>query len=163
MINYFIVAGLGNNRELGLSNELLWRLPEDLKNFKALTIGKSMIMGRKTFESIGRPLPKRETIILTRDTSYEQEGCIVLHSLEAIEEYLKASGKSEAAVVGGGEIYSLYLKMSSKMFLSFVDFDGEADTFFPEYDQNEWSEDSRVEHAAGEKTPAWSFVEYSRK
>ena len=163
MINYFIVAGLGKNRELGLSNELLWRLPEDLKNFKALTIGKSMIMGRKTFESIGRPLPKRETIILTRDTSYEQEGCTVLHSLDAIEEYLEASGKSEAAVVGGGEIYSLYLERSSKMFLSFVDFDGEADTFFPEYDQKEWTEDSRVEHVAGEKTPAWSFVEYSRK
>ena len=163
MINYFIVAGLGKNRELGLSNKLLWRLPEDLKSFKALTIGKSMIMGRKTFESIGRPLPKRETIILTRDTSYEQEGCTILHSLEDIEEYLVSTGRTEAAVVGGGEIYSLYLSRSSKMYLSFVDFDGEADTFFPEYDQKDWAVDSVVEHAAGESTPAWSFVEYSRK
>ncbi|WP_372653036.1 dihydrofolate reductase [Halobacteriovorax sp.] len=162
MINYYIVAGLGNNRELGLNNELLWRLPEDLKNFKALTIGKSMIMGRKTFESIGRPLPKRETIILTRDTSYKQDGCVVFNSVEEIEKYLLDSGKSEAAVVGGGEVYKLYLSKVKRMYLSFVDFDGEADTFFPEVDYSIWTEESVVEHAAGEKTPAWKFVEYSR-
>ncbi len=163
MINYFIVAGLGNNRELGLSNELLWRLPEDLKNFKALTIGKSMIMGRKTFESIGRPLPKRETIILTRDKGYSQEGCTVLHSVEEIEKHLKETGKTEAAVVGGGEIYNLYLPKVNKMFLSFVDFSGEADTFFPDVDYSGWTEGQVISHDAGEKTPAWKFVEYSRK
>lgn len=162
MINYFIVAGMGNARELGLNNELLWRLPEDLKNFKSLTIGKSMVMGRKTFESIGRPLPKRETIILTRDTSYQREDCVVLHSMEEVEEYLKSAGKTEAAVVGGGEIYKLYLPKCNKMFLSFVDFDGEADTFFPEWNESEWSRSKTIEHVAGESTPAWSFVEFSR-
>ncbi len=163
MIDYFIVAGLGKNRELGLSNELLWKLPEDLKNFKALTIGKSMIMGRKTFESIGRPLPKRETIILTRDHSYKQDGCVILHSIDEIEDYLIQSGKSEAAIVGGGEIYQLYLSKCSKMYLSFVDFEGEADTFFPSFDASLWREDSLEIHPAGESTLSWKFVTLSKK
>ncbi|WP_417335091.1 dihydrofolate reductase [Halobacteriovorax marinus] len=163
MISYFIVAGMGRNRELGLSNKLLWHLPEDLKNFKRLTIGKSMIMGRKTFESIGRPLPKRETIILTRDKNYSYEGCKVFHSMEEIEDYLISKGETDAAVVGGGEIYKLYLPKCSKMYLSYVDFAGQADTFFPEFDDGEWVRSEETSHEAYENFLAWEFVELSRK
>jgi dihydrofolate reductase len=162
-MNYTLVAALGKNRELGLNNNLLWRLPEDLKNFKALTIGKTMVMGRKTFESIGKPLPKRETIILTRDKSYTQDGCVVLHSLEEVDEYAKENDLGELMIVGGGEIYKLYLERSQVMYLSFVDYDGQADTFFPEFDQNEWNRDVLDIYEAGEKTLSWKFCKYSRR
>lgn len=162
-MNYTIIAGLGTSRQLGLDNKLLWRLPEDLKSFKALTMGKPMVMGRKTFDSIGKALPGRETIILTRDMSYKREDCTVLHSKEELETYTREKDFKEVMIVGGGEIYSLFLSECEKMYLSFVDYDDEADTFFPKWQEKEWKLESTREFSSTEKTLAWKLCEYSRK
>jgi dihydrofolate reductase len=158
-----IVAGIGNSKELGLENKLLWRLPEDLKSFKALTLGKSMVMGRKTYESIGRPLPGRETIILTRDKSYHQEGCTVLHSEQEILKHANGKNLDELVIVGGGEIYKLFLSTATEMYISHVNFDGKADTFFPDFNEDEWTNEIISSFKETEKTLSWELLKYTRK
>ena len=158
-----IIAGIGNSGELGFENKLLWRLPEDLKSFKSLTLGKSMVMGRKTYESIGRPLPGRETIILTRDNNYKQEGCTILHSVEEVLSYANKKALGELVIVGGGEVYKLFLDSANEMYLSHVDFKGEADTFFPFFEENEWSSECISTYNQSEKTLAWKLFKYTRR
>ncbi|OUR94236.1 hypothetical protein A9Q84_17755 [Halobacteriovorax marinus] len=158
-----MIAGLGIERQLGLDGNLLWRLPQDLKSFKALTMGKPMVMGRKTFESIGKALPGRETIILTRDESYKRDDCTVVHSKEDLEAYIAEKALSEVMIVGGGEIYDLFLNESEKMYLSFVDYNGDADTYFPKWDETLWEQKSCEEFSATEKTLSWKLCLYSRK
>ena len=134
-----IIAAIGKNRELGKDNKLLWHIPDDLPRFKKLTFGHPIIMGRKTFESIGRPLPNRTNIVVTRDYSYEVEGVIVVHSIEkAIEiakgiENLPAGG--EIFVIGGGQIYEQALPFADRLYLTIVDAQAEADTDFPDYSE----------------------------
>ncbi|MEK7164891.1 MAG: dihydrofolate reductase [Patescibacteria group bacterium] len=130
-----IIAAIGENRELGRDNKLLWRIPEDLKRFRVLTEGHPIIMGRKTFESIGRPLPKRTNIIITRQADYKAEGCIVVGSVEAAIAKAKEFDEQEIFIIGGGEIYKQALPRVDKLYLTVVKDSQEADVYFPDYSE----------------------------
>lgn len=128
------IAAIGKNRELGTKNQLSWRISDDFKRVKELTMGHPLIMGRKTYESIGRPLPGRINIIITRDPDYAAEGCVVVNSIEnALEEARKVEDK-EIFIFGGAEIYKLALPYTDRLYLTLIDDeDPEADAFFPDY------------------------------
>lgn len=130
-----IVAAIDENRALGKNNTLLWHIQEDMKRFKELTRDHPIIMGRTTFQSIGRPLPKRTNIVITRDKNFSAEGLIVVHSLEEAIEQAKATGTEEVFVIGGGQIYAQAMSMTDKLYLTVVKGTFDADTFFPTYDE----------------------------
>ena len=158
-----IIVGVGNNREIGLANKLLWHLPADLKMFKKVTMGCPIIMGRKTFESIGRALPGRVNIVITRNKEWSSEPCLRAHSLEEAYKLAEQSDASEAFVIGGGEIYRQALESCDKLYLSQIDFDGEADTFFPDYSGFDWESTHREEFSAEDGRPKWSFSILKKK
>jgi dihydrofolate reductase len=138
MTRVSLVAAIGaTTRAIGKENKLVWHLPEDLKYFKTLTTGHAVIMGRKTYESIGKPLPNRTNIVVTRSATYKAEGCKVVTSLEDALKYARAltnSGASEVFVIGGADIYTQALPLADRLYLTLVDDPGEgADVFFPEY------------------------------
>lgn len=142
MIVSFIVAQ-GPKGEIGLDNKLLWHISEDLKMFKKITTGKAIVMGRKTFESIGKALPNRKNIVLTRDENFHANDVEVIHDpLMAFEIALSYddSDESELIVIGGAEVFKLYMPYVQKIYLTEVDYKGPADAFFPEIDKNEWKE-----------------------
>ena len=151
-----LIAALGKNRVIGNENKLIWSIPTDMKRFKELTSGKSIIMGRKTYESIGRPLPKRKNIIITRDDNYKADGCIVVHSSD---ESLKAAGDVEVMIIGGAQVYAEFLPVSNKMYLTLIDKDFEGDAYFPAYNENEWKEVFREEHSDGDLKYAFVDLE----
>lgn len=136
-----IIAAIGENRELGKDNKLLWHIPEDLKRFKELTLNHPVIMGRKTCESIGRALPRRVNIVVTRDKNYQMEGCLMVHSLEEAIELASdkpatayaMAGKKEIFIIGGGQIYQQAISIADKLYLTVIKGKYEADTFFPDY------------------------------
>lgn len=131
-----LIAAAAQNNALGKNNDLIWHLPDDFKRFKTLTSGHHIIMGRKTFESFPKPLPNRTHIVITRQKGYQQEGCIVVDS---IEKALEISPKNEDVyIIGGGEIYLLGLPYANKIELTRVFDNFDADIFFPEIDLNEW-------------------------
>ena len=159
--NLAIVVAMGKNREIGADNQLLWHLKDDLLLFKRLTTSHPIIMGRKTYESIGRPLPNRRNIVVSRNMP-KTEGIEVVKSLE---QALKVIEKEEIAfIIGGGQIYQSALAIADKLYISFVDgsFDN-ADIFFPEVDFKEWKELSRLHFEADERNEfAFDFVELER-
>ncbi|WP_411170911.1 type 3 dihydrofolate reductase [Pseudoalteromonas piscicida] len=132
-----MIAAMANNRVIGKDNDMPWHLPADLQHFKKVTLGKPVIMGRKTFESIGRPLPGRRNIVISRNLDYTQEGIEVVASPEAA---LRAVGDcDEMMIIGGGHIYDLFLPYAQRLYLTFIDLDVEGDTQFPDYEQvAEW-------------------------
>ncbi len=156
-----IVVAMAVNRVIGHENRLPWHLPADLKYFKQITMGKPILMGRKTFESIGRPLPGRTNIVITRNESYTAEGCVVVHSIEAA---LKAAADSEEVmVIGGAEFYRQVWPYAGTLYITRVTGEFEGDTFFPELDDAEWHEVERSEFEVDEKNPhAYSFVRLDR-
>ncbi len=154
-MNVSLIAAMGKNRELGFGNELPWHLPDDLRRFNALTRGHAVLMGRKTYESIGKPLPERKNIVVTRDANYAAPGCIVAHSIE--ETISVAGNDNEIFIIGGGEIYKLALPLANKMYLTFVDAEIPADTFFPEFNESEWWVTKSESHEQDEKH-AYPFV-----
>ena len=161
-----IIVAASQNGVIGRDNQLLWRLPDDLKRFKQLTLGHPMIMGRKTFESIGKPLPGRTSIIVTRSPEYQVEGTLVVHSLE---EALAVAGKldtEEAFIIGGGEIYRQALENNSadQIYLTLVHADSEGDTFFEFPDEAKWQQNDTEFHPADERhSVAFSFNKFSIK
>lgn len=158
-----IVAAHGQNRVIGRNNELVWHLPRDFKHFKDLTIEHPIVMGRKTFESLGKPLPRRTSIIITRDEHYQQEGCIVAHSLE--EAMAEAKKLDEAIfIIGGAEIYKQALPYTTKMYLTEVKASPEGDAYFPEFSTREWKETDRKSFYKDEKNEYdFDFVTWERK
>ena len=139
-----LIAAMGKNRTIGKNNSLPWTLPADMQYFRDKTRGKPVIMGRKTYESIGKPLPKRLNIIVTHDNEYKAEGCAVVHSAD---EALKAAGNvEEVMVIGGSQIYKEFLPKVNRMYLTLIDAEFEGDTYFPEYKIEEWKETSYEEH-----------------
>lgn len=137
-----LVAAHAQNRVIGKNNELVWHLPRDFKHFKEATLGHPIVMGRKTFESLGKPLPKRTSIIITRDRHYQKEGCIVVYSLdEAISEAKKLD--EHIYIIGGAEIYKQALPIANLMYLTEVKANPEGDAFFPEFSTKEWKETNR--------------------
>jgi dihydrofolate reductase len=142
---------MDEKRAIGLNNRVPWRLSADLKKFRELTMGHHIILGRKTFESIGRPLPGRQSIIVTRDEGYKAEGCLIAHSLEDALRLSSARGESEAFICGGAEIYAQAMDVTDRIYLTLVHAETEADTFFPEWDESAWVEKESYYHAADEK------------
>ncbi|MFN0084969.1 MAG: dihydrofolate reductase [Blastocatellia bacterium] len=146
-----LIAAMDRNRGIGVENRLPWRLPADLRRFRELTMGHHIIVGRKTFESIGRPLPGRETIIVTRDPSYRHEGCLTAHSIPDALELARSRGEIEVFLCGGAEIYRQTLERADRLYLTLVDASIEADAFFPAFDEAQWIERERILHPADEK------------
>ena len=131
-----IIAAIGKNGELGKNNDLIWHLPNDLKRFKKITLGHHVIMGRKTFESLGKPLPNRKTIIITRNTDFNVDDCTIVNSLEAA---LKAAvADPNPYILGGAEIYHQAINIADRLDLTLVDANFEADAFFPKIDASRW-------------------------
>ena len=160
-MNISIIVAMATNRVIGHENRLPWHLPADLQHFKRITMGKPILMGRKTWESIGRPLPGRTNIVITRDVSYSADGCVVVHSLDAALE--AARDNDEIMVIGGAEFYRQVLPRASTLYLTLVDGEFEGDAFFPEIDENEWLEVERSDHGQDEKNPhAYSFIRLER-
>ena len=163
-----IVAAVALNGVIGAGGGLPWRLSSDLKRFKALTWGRPLMMGRKTFESIGRALPGRETIVVTRDPGFAPSGVFVAHGLEAAldlaHERARAMGADEIIVAGGAEIYAQTIASASRLFITEVALDAEGDVRFPPIDPLKWRE---VRREAGERGPRdeadFAFVEYERR
>lgn len=162
-MNVSIIAAMGKEKQIGKNNQLLWRISDDLKNFKKLTSGHHMLMGRKTYESIGRPLPGRTTVIMTRNSSYKAEGCKIVHSFEEALSLSEESGDNELFICGGEQIYRSLLEKADKFYLSFVDFDGEADVFFPDLSYETLNIMEEVDHPAEGITPAWIYKVFKRK
>jgi dihydrofolate reductase len=129
-----MICAIGKNREIGFQNKLLWDIPEDMAHFKTITSGHTVIMGDKTYQSIGRPLPNRKNIVVTLNKDLQAPGCEVRFDLEKVlQEYKKSA--EEVFVIGGGMIYKLSLPMADKLYLTLVDDAPEADTFFPDYSE----------------------------
>lgn len=159
-----IIAAIGSRNELGKDNDLIWHLPADLKRFKEVTSGNYIIMGRNTYESIGRPLPNRTTVIITRNTSYRQDGCLVVHSIEEALDVSK--NEDQIFIIGGAKIYEQCIEkdLVDRLDITKVHEQFEADVFFPEIDLNKWEINSREDHKADEKNEFdYSFISYIKK
>jgi len=156
------IAAIGKNRELGTKNQLSWRIPDDFKRVKELTMGHPIIMGRKTYESIGRPLPGRTNIIVTRDQSYTAEGCLIVNSIEEALNEARQVEQKEIFIFGGAEIYKLALPYTNHLYLTLIDAeDNEADAYFPEY-QDAFNETGR--HGMREYEGLnYEWVDFDRK
>lgn len=163
-----IIVAQAENRTIGINNKLPWHLPEDLKYFKQVTMAKPIIMGRKTYESIGRPLPGRTNIVISRDSSYQREGIRVVHSLEAAcdlaESICVIEGQDEAMVIGGSQIYAEALATCDRLYLTQVHAEVEGDAQFPAFDESEWRELGRETFASDGRNPYnYSFIVLDRK
>jgi len=143
---------MAQNRVIGINNNLPWYLPNDLKYFKAVTMGKPVIMGRKTHESIGRPLPGRTNIVITRQSDYQADGIVVVNSLQQAldkaEDISFVAGHDEVMVIGGAEIYQQALLKADRLYITHVHGDVEGDAFFPQVSWSDWQEVQREDHAA---------------
>ena len=158
-----VIAAIGKNNELGKENDLIWHLPADLKRFKKLTSGHPIIMGRNTYESIGRPLPNRITIIITRDQHYQQEGCLVASSIE--EAIQLANHDDEIFIIGGAQIYQQVMESTviDKLDITHIHASFDADVYFPEINTEHWKEIQREDFKADAKNKYdYSFVSYIR-
>ncbi len=158
-----LIVAMAQNRVIGINNNLPWHLSEDLKYFKRVTMGKPIIMGRKTYESIGRPLPGRTNIVVTRNPAYQAEGIKVVHSLEAAKELAESicfiDGVDEAMVIGGAELYQQALLQAQRMYLTQVHAEVQGDAFFPKFDQQQWQTIAREDFKALEPNPYdYSFI-----
>ena len=140
-----LIAAMGRNRVIGINNTLPWRLPADLKHFKQITMGKPVLMGRKTYESIGKPLPGRANIIVSSDHHYEVPGCVVVQSID--EALATAAGYEEVMVIGGASFYQQLLPRADRLYLTLIDADFNGDAWFPEIQPEQWQEQERVDHA----------------
>jgi dihydrofolate reductase len=159
-----LIAAVANNNVIGGDNKLLWHLPADLKRFKELTMGHTLIMGRKTFESIGKALPGRRTIIVTRQSDYKAKGCETVPDLK--EAICKVREESDVFVAGGGEIYRqvISLHYARRIFLTRIYANFEGDSFFPTIDPDKWELIEREEFQPDEKNPyPFAFLTYKRK
>lgn len=159
-MDIILVAAIGENGEMGNNNELLWHLPGDLPRFKAITMGSPIIMGRKTFDSIGRALPGRLNIVLTANQDWQADGVTVAHSLEAALTLAEQEQSGKAFVIGGGQIYKLFLAYATSLEITEV-FDAPlADTFFPNFSKLEFTEIARINNH--EHEPKFDYVTYQR-
>jgi len=160
-----MIVAMAKNNVIGLNNDMPWHLPADLQWFKKTTLGSPIIMGRKTYESIGRPLPGRLNIILSRNTDLIIEGCTVVNSIEEAMTTAEAADntKDEVFITGGAHLYNKFLEQTETLYLTQIDADLEGDTFFPDYTQYNWQEMDRVLHPADDKNPyALTFLKLER-
>jgi dihydrofolate reductase len=158
-----LIAAIGKNNELGKGNTLLWHMPADMKHFKDTTALHTVVMGRKTFESIGKPLPNRRNIVITRDADYKMPGVEVAHSLSGALDLIKDKDE-EVFVIGGADIYKQTMPIADKLYITHIDAsDSKADIFFPEIIPIAWNEISHLEHKKDEKNPFdYTFSVYEK-
>nr|AIA15773.1 Dihydrofolate reductase [uncultured bacterium] len=145
------MVAMDEKRGIGKAGKLPWHLSSDLRTFRELTMGHHLIVGRKTFESIGKPLPGRHTVVVTRNSNFKPEGCSVSHSVEDAIALARERGETEAFVIGGAEIYARALASADRIYLTEVHAEVDADVFFPEFDRADWVETQHIDHPAGEK------------
>lgn len=158
-----LIAAMSSNRAIGIDNRLPWHLPADLKRFKALTRGHTLVMGRKTFESLAGPLPWRTTIVITRRAGWTPAGALVAHSLDEALARAREEEGEEIFVAGGEEIFRQALGRADRIYLTRIDREFAGDTFFPELDESAWRLFHREDHPATEASPlAFSFLDYER-
>ncbi|USK58486.1 dihydrofolate reductase [Peribacillus asahii] len=158
-----LIVAMDQKRVIGKDNQLPWYLPADLQYFKKVTMGKPIIMGRKTFESIGRVLPGRENIIVTRNQSYTNSDCTILHTIDEIKQYADQS-EQEVFVIGGAEIFKEILPVTDRIYITEIEASFEGDTYFPSLDENEWTTCSSTPGIVDEKNVyAHRFVVLERK
>jgi dihydrofolate reductase len=154
-----LIAAIGQDYQLGKDNQMLWHIKEDFKQFKQRTMGHHLVMGRKTFESIGKALPGRTSIIVTSNRNYQQAGCLIAYSLDEAIEMARAADEDELFVLGGGQIYRQFLEhnRADRIYLSQVDYTGDADTFFPSLDFEAWKVSDQVKYPAKNGQLSWSY------
>ena len=156
-----IIVAIGENRVIGKDNQLIWHLPADLKRFKQLTMGHAMLMGRKTFESIGKALPGRTTVIITRDKNYFKVNCLVADSIEHAFELCK--NDNEIFIIGGAQIFEEAILFADKIYLTQIHQSFDGDVFFPEFENDHWKITFREDHKADEKNKYdYSFIDYEK-
>ena len=155
-----LIAAMGKNRAIGLAGRMPWHLPAELQHFKKATMGKAIVMGRKTWQAIGRPLPGRQNIVVTRNPDFQAEGVDLAGSLE---DAVRISESNEIMVIGGGQLYALGLPLAQRMILTLIDIEPEADTWFPEWDELEWSQTSEKHFPIDDNNKlAYRIIEFSR-
>jgi len=153
-----MVVAMNAHRVIGVNGDLPWKISEDLRHFRRVTMGHAIIMGRKTWDSIGRPLPGRQNIIVTRNTSLTIPGCHVVHDLNTAISRARADGDIEPRIIGGASLYTAAMPLATRLFLTRVERDVQGDTFFPEWNEAEWS---MISERAGD-TPGVTFLELER-
>jgi dihydrofolate reductase len=156
-----LIAAMAKNRVIGRNNALPWHLPEDLKYFKATTLGKPILMGRKTFDSIGKPLPGRTSVVLTRNPEWSFDGCLVVPSLDAA--LARLADREEVLVIGGADLYQQTLPRADRLYLTEINADFEGDAWFPDFDRSQWQQISRQPHPDNGRGFSFDFVVYQRK
>lgn len=157
-----IISAIAQNYVIGDKNRLLWHLPADMQHFREMTMGKPVIMGRKTFESIGKPLPGRENIIVTGETNYKPKGCKIAHSIDEAINLVK--DQKEVMIIGGASLYKQMLPRADKLYLTLVHQEFTGDAYFPKFNWGEWDQIERVDHKADQNNSySYSFVILQRK
>ena len=156
------IFAMSENRVIGKNNQLPWHLPADLRHFKSLTMGKPILLGRKTYESIGRPLPGRCNLVMTRDAQFQAPGCVIVNSLETA--LLAAGYSDEIMVIGGAILYQHLLPRTQRLYMTVIHHEFEGDTYFPELNMSEWNEIDRIDYDADEENKySYSFITCDRK
>ena len=159
-----MIAAMAHDRVIGKDNQMPWHLPADLAHFKRVTLGKPVLMGRKTFESIGRPLPGRRNLVISRNPGYQAEGIEVVGSVEAARALLASSAVEELMVIGGGHLYAEMLPSADRLYLTQIDLAVEGDTRFPAFDDGQWQRIDCESHPADEKNPhPYRFESWQRR
>ncbi len=157
-----IIAALAQNQTIGINNRLPWHLPADLQHFKKLTLGKPIIMGRKTYESIGKPLPGRRNIVISRNPQFTAPGCEVVPSLEAA--LTLTDSVEEVMIIGGAQLIAETLPLADRLYLTLIHQDFEGDCFFPDWNPQQWQQINREDHPADAANPyAYSFITFVRQ
>ncbi|MBI4095098.1 MAG: dihydrofolate reductase [Candidatus Liptonbacteria bacterium] len=157
-----IIVAVGKNRVIGKRGGLPWYLPADLKHFKEITMGHPIVMGRRTHESIGKALPGRTNVVITREKNYEAPGCVIVHSIDEALDRVK--GEEEIFFIGGAEIFSQALPLAKRLYITQIDHEFEGDIFFPEINMSEWREMNREEGKTDEKNSyLYRFLVFERK
>jgi len=159
-----IIVAIAENRVIGNKNALPWKLPADMEHFRKMTAEKPIIMGQKTFESIGKALPGRTNIVLTLDKSFKAAGCVVAYSIEEALEIVREKRDEEVMVAGGVSVYKQFLPIADRMYLTLIEGDFEGDAFFPEFDWANWQEIERIENEPNKENPyKYTFLTLERK
>ena len=158
-----MIAAMGKNRVIGFNNKMPWHLPADLQWFKKTTFGSPIIMGRKTYDSIGFPLPGRLNIILSRNKDLKIKGCSVVNSMDAALKLAREVDKDEVFITGGAHLYNKFLVDANRLYLTLIDETFDGDTYFPDYTQYEWEQVAKVKHASDDKNPhSYTFLTLDR-
>lgn len=159
-----LLFAMDSNRVIGYKNDLPWHLPKDFRFFKEKTLSQTTIMGRKTFDSLNGPLPNRENIVITSNPAYQPEGVRVIDSIDVIIEWNQEAPEKEFFVIGGGHIFEQILPYADRMYMTLIEETFPGDTYFPEFDENEWEVSSKVKGEKDERNPYdYYFIQYDRK